>query len=311
MAAPTAANKNSSINSASRPIRERKRPLPFPLNLYQTAIGKKWVMAVTGLMLIGFVVSHMAGNLKLYIGAISEDGEMRYDADIYGEFLRELFVPILPHGVFLWLLRFGLLAAFALHIHSAFSLTRMNGASNAAYSSKRDWLAANFASRTMRISGIIVAAYLIFHLADLTWGWIPGTNYHHGSVQSNVVNSLSNPIVALVYIVANALLALHLFHGIYSMFQSLGISNPRYNSLRRNLATGLAGLIFLGNVSFPIAVLAGVIECDQALIDPAASAEDLTCFSDEAAAELESGDDSVGDADDGADEADEPDVEEN
>ncbi len=298
MAAPTAANKSSSINSASRPLRARKRPLPFPLNLYQTAIGKKWVMAATGLMLIGFVVSHMAGNLKLYIGAISENGEMRYDADIYGEFLREIFVPIFPHGVFLWLLRMGLIAAFGLHIHSAYSLTRMNGSSNAAYSSKRDWLAANFASRTMRISGIIVGAYIIFHLADLTWGWIPGTNWHHGNVQSNVVNSLSNPIVALVYIVANTLLALHLFHGIYSMFQSLGISNPRYNSLRRNIATGLAGLIFLGNVSFPIAVLAGVIECDQAVIDPAASGEELTCISDEAYAELEGTTENDGSTDD-------------
>jgi len=206
--APTAAK-----NSGSRPLRPRKKELPFPLNLYQTAVGKKWVMAITGIMVLGFVVSHMAGNLKLYIGVVDGDHGPQYDADIYGEFLRELFVPIFPHGVFLWLLRLGLITAFGLHIHSAYSLSRMNSQSNHAYSSKRDWLAANFASRTMRVSGIIVAAYLVFHLADLTWGWIPNTEWEHGAVQSNVVNSFSNPVVALIYIFANVLLALHIFHG--------------------------------------------------------------------------------------------------
>lgn len=266
MAAPTAAKNAQGTNSASRPLRPRGKERPFPLNLYQTAVGKKWVMAVTGIMLLGFVLAHMAGNLKLYIGVIDGDHGPQYDADIYGEFLRELLVPIFPHGVFLWLLRLGLISAFVLHIHSAYSLTRMNGQSNHTYASKRDWLAANFASRTMRISGIIVALYLVFHLADLTWGWIPNTEWEYGAVQSNVVNSLSNPIVALFYILANVLLAVHIFHGAYSMFQSLGVSNPRYNSLRRYVATGIAALVLIGNISFPLAVLAGVIDYDPSLV---------------------------------------------
>ncbi|MDH5519812.1 MAG: succinate dehydrogenase, partial [Acidimicrobiia bacterium] len=132
-----------------------------------------------------------------------------------------------------------------------------------------DWLAANFASRSMRYTGIIVLAYLIFHLADLTWGWIPSTEWERGEVQANVVNSLSNPVVAIVYIVANVLLAVHIYHGVYSMFQSLGINNPAYNGLRRGLATTLAVIILVGNVSFPIAVLTGIIDYDPSLLSAA------------------------------------------
>lgn len=269
MAAPTAAKNVSGVNSAARPIRPSKKRRPFPLSLYQTAIGKKWVMAVTGIMLLGFVLAHMVGNLKLYLGVVEHNGGMVYDADVYGEFLRELLVPLFPHGVFLWLLRIGLIAAFVFHIHAAYSLTRMNLTTNQAYESKRDWLAANFASRSMRYTGVIVLAYLIFHLADLTWGWIPNTNWEHGEVQANIVNSLSNPVVAIVYIVANILLAVHIFHGVYSMFQSLGINNPQYNQLRRGLAAALSLIILIGNVSFPIAVLTGVIDYDPSLLGPA------------------------------------------
>ena len=265
MAAPAAA-RNTRVRSAERPIRAAKKRLPFPLSLYQTAVGKKWVMGITGVMLLGFVVAHMIGNLKLYLGVVEHDGEMIYDADAYGAALRELLVPIMPHGVVLWLMRLGLIAAFGFHIHAAYALTRINAQANRAYESKRDWLAANFASRSMRYTGVIVLAYLVFHLADLTWGWIPNTDWEHGAVQSNVVNSLSNPIVALVYIVANVLLAIHIFHGVYSMFQTLGINNPSYNWLRRGLARGLTLIILVGNVSFPIAVLAGLVEFDPSLV---------------------------------------------
>jgi succinate dehydrogenase / fumarate reductase cytochrome b subunit len=265
MAAPTAARKKR-VRSADRPVRTAKRNLPFPLSLYQTAVGKKWVMAVTGAMLLGFVLFHMFGNIKLYLGVIEHNGEPIYDIDLYAEGLRELLTPIFPRTWLLWLLRFGLIGAFVFHIHSAYSLTRMNAESNRAYESKRDWLAANFASRSMRYTGIIVLAYLIFHLADLTWGWLPHTDWERGEVQANVVNSLSNPLVALIYIVANVMLAVHIFHGVYSMFQSLGINNPNYNWLRRGLARGLALIILVGNVSFPIAVLAGVVEYDPSLL---------------------------------------------
>ncbi len=261
MAAPTM----SRTVSGDKPVRSKAKDLPFPLNLYQTAVGKKWVMAITGIMLLGFVLFHMIGNLKLYIGTVehlNHEGEYvaDYDIDIYGEFLRDMLTPLLPRTYALWGLRLGLIAAFGLHIHSALTLTRMNVQSNTAYASKRDWLAANFASRTMRFTGIIVLLYLFFHLADLTWGWMPWYDWERGEVHNNLVGSMSNPIVALVYIAANVVLAIHIFHGAWSMFQSLGINNPRYNSLRRGFAGGFALLILVGNISFPISILAGIVD---------------------------------------------------
>ncbi len=268
MAAPTTGtNAKNAMTSAERPTRPAPKRLPFPLSLYQTSVGKKWVMAVTGLILLGFVLFHMFGNIKLYLGVVVHDGEPIYDVDLYGEGLRDLLVPIFPRTWLLWLLRFGLIGAFALHIHSAYSLTLINAKSNRSYASKRDWLAANFASRSMRVTGIIVLAYLIFHLADLTWGWLPSTEWERGEIQANVVNSLSTPWVAAVYIVANIALAVHIFHGAYSMFQSLGINSPQYNYLRKHIARGLATIILIGNLSFPIAVLTGIVDYEPELLE--------------------------------------------
>lgn len=256
MAAPTLAR-----TSADKPLRPKRKEWPFPLNLYQTAVGKKWVMALTGLMVLGFVLFHMIGNLKIYLGMVNHNGVQDYDLNVYGEFLRELLVPILPRTYALWILRLGLIGAFALHIHSAYSLSRMNLASNVAYASKRDWISANFASRSMRYTGPIILLYLIFHLADLTWGVGPASSeYTRGEVYQNVVHSLERPAIAIIYIVANIVLCVHIFHGIWSMFQSLGINNPRYNSLRKGAAAAFSLLILIGNLSFPIAVLSGAVD---------------------------------------------------
>ena len=151
--------------------RGRKRK-PFLLDLYSTAVGKKYVMAITGIIGIGFVVFHMIGNLKMYLGLIDHDGERVYDIDVYGEFLRELLVPILPRTYFLWIMRLVLIGAVILHLHAAYSLTILNRrARPVKYQSARDYQVANFASRTMRWTGIIVLLFLFWHLADLTWGW--------------------------------------------------------------------------------------------------------------------------------------------
>jgi succinate dehydrogenase / fumarate reductase, cytochrome b subunit len=237
------------------PIRPRSRvKLPFPLNLYQTAVGKKWVMAVTGIMLLGFVIVHLAGNLKIYMGA--------EEINEYGESLRNLGGHLVPRTHLLWVLRLGLAAAFFLHIHSAWGVTRMSRAANTGYEGGRDYIAANFASRTMRWTGIIVALYVLFHLADLTWGWWLGDDFIRGDVYYNLTQSLSSAPVALIYIVANTALAIHIFHGAWSMFQSLGINNPKYNPVRRMVATGIALFVLVGNLSFPILVQAGVLEND-------------------------------------------------
>ncbi|HEY4333565.1 MAG TPA: succinate dehydrogenase cytochrome b subunit, partial [Ilumatobacteraceae bacterium] len=221
-----------------------------------TAVGKKYVMAITGIAMIGFIVAHMIGNLKIYLGSA--------EINHYGEFLRELLVPILPRTYVLWIMRGGLFLAVMLHIHAAYSLTRINHDARAVkYQSPRDYQVANFASRTMRWTGIIVTLFVLWHLADLTWGTVNavGTNgvFHRGDVYGNVVRSFNRVPVAILYIVANIALGIHLFHGTWSLFQSLGWNNPRFNRWRRGLATGLATIVVVGNVSFPIAVLAGVI----------------------------------------------------
>ena len=236
---------------------------PFILDFYSTAVGKKYVMAITGIIGIGFVITHMIGNLKLYIGTVQEGGAEVYDVDVYGEFLRDLLVPIFPRTVFLWILRLVLIGAVLLHIHAAYSLTVLNRkARPVKYQSARDYQVANFASRSMRWTGIIVVLFLLWHLADFTWGWVnPG--FERGEVYRNVDASLSRIPVAVLYIVANIALGIHLFHGTWSLFQSMGWNNPRFNRWRRGIAAGVAAMIVVGNVSFPIATLAGVIDYDD------------------------------------------------
>lgn len=243
-------------------VKKAGKRKPFLLDLYSTAVGKKYAMAITGIIGIGFVVAHMIGNLKMYLGIVEDNGVRDYDLDIYGEYLRQLLVPIMPEKATLWLLRLVLIGAVILHVHAAYSLTVLNRkARPVKYQSARDYQVASFASRTMRWTGIIVLLFLFWHLADFTWGWVnPG--FEHGEVYRNVDASLSRIPVAILYIVANIALGIHLFHGIWSLFQSMGWNNPRFNQWRRSLATGIAALIVVGNVSFPVMVLAGVVEFD-------------------------------------------------
>jgi succinate dehydrogenase / fumarate reductase cytochrome b subunit len=124
------------------------------------------------------------------------------------------------------------------------------------YEASRTYAAANYASRTMRFGGVIILLFLLYHLADLTFGWA-NPDFHHGDVFDNMVGSLSRWPVAVLYMVANVALAFHIYHGAWSMFQSLGSASPKYNHLRRGFATVLAAAILIGNLSIPIAILAG------------------------------------------------------
>lgn len=221
------------------------------MRIYSTAVGKKWAMGISGIILLAFVLAHMIGNLKVYLGL--------HAMDTYAAWLRTLGEPALPRTVLLWIIRVVLIGAFAVHIHAAYSLTRMNRrARPVAYQSPRDYVAANFASRTMRWTGIIVGLFVIFHLMDLTWG-MANPHFVRGDPYDNLIYSFQRVPVAIVYIVANIALAIHIFHGAWSLFQSLGWNNPRFNIWRRWFAAGFATVIGVGNVLFPVMVLAGVI----------------------------------------------------
>lgn len=249
MAQATTTRQRPAPRPIRRPVAEKS---PWPFEFYRSAVGKKWVMAVTGVLLMGFVLVHMIGNLKLYL---SKD-----DINLYGEALRNLGGHLVPRTSLLWLMRGGLVLALALHFHSAYSLTVINRRARPdRYQSPRDYVAANFASRTMRVSGILVALYLLFHLADLTWG-NANPEFVRGDPYNNLVYSFRRAPVAILYVVANLALGMHLLHGAWSLFQSLGLNNPRWNRARRWFAQAFVAVVVLGNVSFPIAVQAGLVE---------------------------------------------------
>ena len=214
--------------------------------LLGSTIGKKVVMAVTGIILFGFVVGHMIGNLQIYLGphAINE----------YGRFLREFL-----HGGGIWIARAGLLVAVALHIWAAVSLTVENRAARPVGYRRRRHLESTYASRTMAWSGPILALFIAFHLADLTFGAVtPG--FVEGDVYNNLIRSFSRVPASAFYILAMLALGLHLHHGIWSGLQTLGGSHPRWNDLRNRLAALVAAAVVIGNISIPVAVLTKVVK---------------------------------------------------
>lgn len=215
------------------------------LTLRSTTVGIKAIMAVTGAVLFGFVVVHMLGNLQLWLGA-----QAMHD---YAVSLRKV------HGL-LWVARAVLLGSVVAHAWSAFTLVRRNNAARpVAYKHARRDQATNYAARTMPLSGVIVLLYIVYHIMHLTLG-VGSAAHDPQNPFNNVVHGFSNPLIAGVYIVANVLLGLHLFHGGYAWFNSLGLSNPRYAGMKRAFAMGLAGIITAGNVALPVSVLAGAVQ---------------------------------------------------
>ena len=222
-----------------------------PRGLYATDVGKKYVMAITGIVLMLFVLGHMVGNLKIYLGADS--------LNAYSHWLRDVGEPAVPREVLLWIVRIVLLVAVFAHIDSAARLTRSNRrARPVGYEASREYAAADFASRTMRWTGPIIALFVIFHLLDLTWG-TANPDFNSGDPYANVVASFERVPVAIVYVLANLALAVHLYHGSWSLFQTMGWTWPRHNEWRRYFAIAFATVIAIGNISFPIAVVTGVV----------------------------------------------------
>ena len=236
--------------------------MTWMFELYRSHVFKKFVMAVTGLILFGFVLGHMAGNLKLYLGKY-ETGEHagEYQIDVYAEALRELGSPILPHGHGLWIARIALLLAVGLHIWSATELTLVNYRARPTSYVRETHQKSTYASRTMRWGGVLIALFVVYHLLHFTVG-APDVHpdFRPGEVFHNVVVGFENPLVSGFYILANLALGLHLYHGLWSFTQSLGLSGPRWNSLRHKVAAAFAVLISAGNISFPLAVLTGLVQ---------------------------------------------------
>jgi succinate dehydrogenase cytochrome b subunit len=208
-----------------------------------STIGKKAVMAATGLVLVGFVVAHMIGNLQLYLGAET--------LNAYGHLLRAL-----GHGAALWVARGVLLASVGLHIWAATTLTLQSQAARKVGYRKLAFTESTYASRTMRWSGPILLLFILYHLAHFTLG-TAHPQFVEGDVYGNVIVGFQSTPVVAFYVAAMLALGLHLYHGIWSMLQTLGLSHPSYNRWRHALSTLITLIVVAGNLSFPLAVYFG------------------------------------------------------
>lgn len=198
-----------------------------------------------------FVIAHMIGNLKIFVGA--------NEIDSYARFLREVGMPALGYGQLLWLVRISLLVCLTLHVTAVVQLTQMNRAARPiGYTMKRN-IEASWSARTMRWGGLLLIAFVIFHLLHLTGGVVgfkPG-QFKHLSAYHNVIAAFSIWPVALFYVIAMAALSLHLSHGIWSMLQTLGWNTARNEAKLKLLSRGIAVIVFAGFSSVPVAVMTG------------------------------------------------------
>ena len=269
------------VNETNHPLNENAR-MNWLQRFLTSTIGLKLIMALSGIILIGFVIGHMVGNLQIFL----QDGGKSLDA--YGAALQS-------NQNLLWIIRIGLLTAVGAHIASAVALVMRSKTARPKSYQNHKWLSSDYAVRTMRLGGVILLAFIIFHIAHLTIGAdVPGTDgikhctYQGGEftcfVTENVVgqcgfvstaspgdasaaaagtqlieqcSGFKNSFLAIFYIVAQIALSLHLAHGIWSLCRTLGLSNPRYDNIARKIAWAISLAILIGNCSIPIAVQLG------------------------------------------------------
>jgi succinate dehydrogenase / fumarate reductase cytochrome b subunit len=226
----------------------------FTAGYFKTSIGKKFVVAFTGALLLGFVIAHMAGNLQIFAGAEK--------INTYAKFLKDL-------GPLLWIARIGLLVAIFFHIYFTVQLNLANYAARPVKYAMMKTKQATSASLYMAISGMTIFAFIVYHLLHFTLGVtnpeflnleysLNGEKVH--DVYAMIVMGFQVPIVSAAYIIAMGLLCWHLSHGVSSIFQTLGIDSPKMNPRLKILAYSVAAIIFVGNVSIPLTILLGLVK---------------------------------------------------
>lgn len=225
-------------------------------DFWRSSIGGKATMAVTGLLLFGFVVAHLLGNLQLLKGADAINN--------YAKMLHDL-------GPLLWVARIGLLVVFVLHVATAIRLSRANKAARPVAYAKGATMQATMASRSMVLSGLTVGAFLVYHLAHFTFGAVHGAGaakatevanaaWNGHNVHAMVTGSFADPLVVTLYVAAQVVLFLHLSHGIQSLAQTLGFHHGRYTPMVRSLSVVLALAIAGGNAFLALSVLLGIVK---------------------------------------------------
>ncbi len=222
--------------------------------LYASTIGKKFIAAITGLVLFGFLLGHVTGNLKAFTGKTAEGVP---HIDEYGQFLKVVGAPMIPEGVGLWTARLVLLTSLILHVFVVTQLAMLSAEARPIGYARNKKRAASLPALWMMFSGTIILGFIIFHILHFTTGTIKLGTFEHGYVYNNLAHSFSNPFVALGYAAVMVVLGFHLNHGIWSLFQTLGLDNPDRNKILRMTATGLTVAIVLGFIAVPLSFLSG------------------------------------------------------
>lgn len=231
-----------------KPLRERPKLPTWVLKL---------TMAITGLIFAGFVAFHMAGNLKVFMPHY-EDGT--HPIDVYGEWLRNLAYPLLPHEGMLWIFRVVLLSCLILHVYGAFALTGRSHKSRGKFRRTNLMGGLNsFTTSTMLVTGIVLLAFIIFHILDLTAGVTPAASdaFEHGQVYANMIASFSRWPVTIFYVIAMVTLFLHLSHGIWLATSDLGITGHRVRAIMLFVSYLLPAVVMIGNIAIPLSIALG------------------------------------------------------
>lgn len=252
MAASTVQGEQSTGNQPARPLPRAFAKNPF-LTFWSTVVGKKIVMAVTGAVLVLFLVGHVLGNLKVFIGPD--------DINAYARFLREVGQPEFEYGQVLWIVRCVLLLCVILHIVAAAQLTRMSWQARPTAYRMRQNCESTIGSRTMRWGGLLILVFVVFHILHFTLGVV---GFRRGQyiplgVYENVIAGFSVWPVSIFYVISMAALCLHLDHGIWSAMQTLGCNTSRNEKALKIVSRLIAIAIFIGFISVPVSVMAGWI----------------------------------------------------
>ena len=222
--------------------------------VWRSSIGKKVIVAITGTVLMLYVVAHVLGNLKAFQGT----GDGGAAIDHYAEFLRTVGDPVIPYEGLLWVVRAVLVACLVIHIVGVVQLARRNRAARPD-GHPAPAIERTLASRTMLIGGLLILAFVVFHILHLTTGTIDPNAFTEGAVYRNLDEAFSNPLFVLIYVAAAAVLGLHLYHALWSSLQTAGWDKPNRNPTFRRISGFTAVAAGVGFAAVPIAFWTGVL----------------------------------------------------
>jgi succinate dehydrogenase / fumarate reductase cytochrome b subunit len=238
----------------ARAVHTGRSPASGLRAFWSSSTGKKFVMATTGAILFGYVVLHLYGNLKLFAGPQAING--------WWIFLRVAGEPAFGYAEVLWGVRAILLLALSLHVTAAYQLTRRDRAARPARYTQWHSAGSTYASRTMGWSGLFLLLFILYHIGDLTFGALHPTmiaSYREGDVYRNLLGDFQLWYIAVIYIAAVLALGLHLYHAVWSMAQTLGLTYPRASRAWRKAALFFSLALTIGNITIPVAILTGLV----------------------------------------------------